>query len=349
MFLSAGLDSSVIASSLARLGAGAANVRALSVSFPDNPARDEAGVAEETAARLGLGIERLELRGDPSELRREAMGTLDEPLAYSAVATQAAVSRLASKAGMKVVLSGDGGDEVFGGYRWYEPELPGAVRRPGFLDLRGQLKARDRRMGDAYRAQSWHITHAQRVFPAMRADQASRLVGGLQAEACAELAIEALRRHDAPDLPDKRRAQRIDLMTFCADVVLPKVDRAGMAYGVEARPPLLDHRIVEWGLSRPVTEAHDARPKQALRDLLAARGLSHVLDLPKRGFSLKMAHRYDRRLLGRQADVATRGAGFERNWRRVLFSTGEAYGNKLDTLALFGEWMEQQEPFGGMA
>jgi asparagine synthase (glutamine-hydrolysing) len=346
LFLSAGIDSSIIASSIAEMGATSANVRALSVSFPENASRDEAHVAEQTAAILGLTVDRLELRGDQSRLQSQAMRTLDEPLGYSAVATQVAVSRLAAEAGMTVVLSGDGGDEVFGGYRWYETGPDQEAFRPGLFDFRARRRARDSQIDDRYRHRSWLLDHAQRVFPTLRPDHVADLLEGIGSEGAAILAEDALRRHDAPNLPQKRRAQRVDLLTFCSDVVLTKVDRAGMAFSVEARPPLLDHRIVEWGLSRPIADAFDAAPKNPLRSILRARGLGHLLDLPKRGFSLNTGHRSKRRERRSQIDVGLRVAGFSPAWRRVVHRDTHASETKFETLSLFSHWIDHQKPHG---
>ena len=340
LFLSAGIDSSIIASSVAGLGSLASKVCALSVSFPDNPARDEAAMAERTAAQLGLDIKRLALSGDPNQFHAEAMATLDEPLGFTAIATQAAVSRLAAEAGLKVVLSGDGGDEVFGGYRWYDPLQTAAVPpriRP--MDFRTWARARDYDRDTRFRQNSWLFDHAQSVLPSFRPDHVADMLEDMTLEHAVDLLETTLSRHDAPNLPAKRRAQRLDLMTFCSDAIVAKVDRAGMAYSIEARPPLLDHRIVEWGLSRPVTPAFDDEPKSPLRAILRARGLHHLVDLPKRGFSLNVQHRRSRLKYQRQIGPAMHLVGLQR-WRRNVDRSTHAVGTKRETLSLLAHWIE---------
>lgn len=150
---------------------------------------------------------------------------------------------------------------------------------------------------------------------------------------------EALSRHDAPRLPEKRRRQRIDLFTFCQDVVLPKVDRTGMAYGVEARPPLLDHRLVEWALSRPISAADDAAPKNALRRILTDRGLGFLLDQPKRGFSLQSKGRLSRHRMRAGISRHATDLGISPAWSRHLRSLrGDRL--ELDTLHFLAKWHE---------
>ncbi|MEM9523605.1 MAG: asparagine synthase (glutamine-hydrolyzing) [Pseudomonadota bacterium] len=340
LFLSGGLDSSVVAASIAALGSAGRGVTALTVGFPGRADADEAPIAERTARTLGLSLEILPLSKNARDYYREAVVALDEPLAYSAIVTQTAISRLAAEAGLKVVLSGDGGDEVFGGYRWYERLLdpPPPPRNP-FEHI---LPKHRRRAAEAARDRAWRalspvIAHAQSVFPGFRADQTAALLGRSEAE-IRDLAIAALARHDRPALPEKRRRQRLDLYTFCQDVVLTKVDRAGMAFGVEARPPLLDHRIIDWGLSRPVSEDFDARPKNALREIVRARGLGFLLDQPKRGFSLKSSDAPTRERMAADITADAADLGIARDWQTHMPRGMRHYGPRLALLHWLVLW-----------
>ncbi|MEM9585556.1 MAG: asparagine synthase (glutamine-hydrolyzing) [Pseudomonadota bacterium] len=349
LFLSGGIDSSVIAASIAGMGHHKADITALTVAYPDVATGDEAPVAERTAKILGMDLHRLELGARNIPSFKEAAGTLDEPLAYNAVVSQTAISELAAQTGLKVVLTGDGGDEVFGGYRWYAdvPDTVDAVRT-GWVERLKQLKpsnrlrVRERNMAASFRGQCKLFDHAARLFPAFRPEQTAQLLGTVTADACSDLLREALSRHDAPGMHWKRRRQRIDLYTFCQDVCLPKVDRAGMAFSIEARPPLLDHRIVEWGLSRPVTETYDAAPKNALRRIVENRGLGFLLSEPKRGFSLKMAATPDTRTMSREIDAQASALGLSDHWAQISHRRTQNYQYMMDTLYFLCLWRHAQ-------
>ena len=82
--------------------------------------------------------------------------------------------------------------------------------------------------------------------------------------------------------------QRVDLLTFCADSILMKVDKASMAHSLEVHVPFLDHRIIEWGLTQPVAPAEKTQGKQVLRHYLAADVPASILNHPKQGFSLNL-------------------------------------------------------------
>jgi asparagine synthase (glutamine-hydrolysing) len=351
LFLSGGIDSSVIASAVAGNGRGG-DIGASTIALPGGA--DESAVAEETARRLGLAWSRIGITAEEGgRMSALAVASLDEPLAYSAVITQYAVSRAAANLG-RVVLSGDGGDEVFGGYRWYKRlgAGPPLFTTHGLVTARlesaaGSLLApvasgrlRDRTAAARFAAASPLHGHLQRVFAGLRPDEIKDLMVGLSPARCEEVAIGALRRHDAPRLPFKRRMQRIDLMTFCQDAVLSKVDRTAMAFALEVRPPLLDHRIVEWGIARPLSPTDDSAPKGILRELVRRRGLSHLLSQPKRGFSLAGSAR-----LRKDFMVGTIGClcdsdelRLSPDWQSRLAADGSGYQNKLETLHFLSEW-----------
>ncbi len=297
VFLSGGLDSSLIASSLVR---HTNDVRALTIGYPNAPDEDEAPIAVRTAQELGIELSQLDLGFDTtSDFIGHAFAALDEPLGYSAIVSQMAISHAATKSGLKVVLSGDGGDEVFGGYAWYNPKMRASLgaggarfgwlssRMSGVLSLPGFAKSAALHREANFVNRSMIHRHMHAVFPALRSDEVCDLTQQISIAQAEEVAVEALRRHDAPDLPEKRRLQRIDLMTFCEGSVLPKVDRTSMATGLEVRPPLLDHRIVEWGLTQPISHHCDGAPKNAVRTILRRRGLDFLMAEKKRGFSLK--------------------------------------------------------------
>ncbi|WP_298976296.1 asparagine synthase (glutamine-hydrolyzing) [uncultured Roseobacter sp.] len=348
LFLSGGMDSSIVAASVANLGSEQAkNMTALTIAYPGNAASDEAPVAQRTADMLNLDFKVLSLNSASDHSYEKSVAALDEPLAYNAVVSQSAISELAAQSGLKVVLSGDGGDEVFGGYRWHEFARASdftLTPQRGFKNWLKRLKGKNRialheaALGDATRKLSDMSLHAFRVFPALRPDHVAQLMNGMSKSLCEDLLTSTLGRYDAPGLPWKRRMQRVDLYTFCQDVVLPKVDRAGMAYSVEARPPMLDHRIIEWGLSHPETDDFDAHPKNVLRKIVRDRGLGFLLDEPKRGFSLKLGTGPDPDSVVESIDRSREALGISSNWRNTLHDKTELLSIKMDTMYFLSLW-----------
>ncbi|WP_227272511.1 asparagine synthase (glutamine-hydrolyzing) [Roseobacter weihaiensis] len=354
VFLSGGLDSSLIASSLAAMNT---DVQALTIGYSDAPGEDEAPIAERTAELLGMAIERLNLNKETAtEFIDTAFAALDEPLGYSAIVSQMAISCAARGTGLKVVLSGDGGDEVFGGYRWYDTDMRGSLGQGGnilgYLSARftGPLRPRRLRRAASLSREASFVQrselhrHLHAVFPTLRPDEVEDVLTHVSADRAEELAIEALRRHDAPEMPLKRRLQRIDLMTFCEGSVLPKVDRTSMATGLEVRPPLLDHRVIEWGLSKPISETMDKEPKNAVRSILRRRGLDFLLTEKKRGFSLKGISQ----LSGKNMLNDLWSAGGERGLFHPASGTrlepsSHGYKMKIQSLYFFDRWMRKRE------
>ncbi|MFN3249937.1 asparagine synthase (glutamine-hydrolyzing) [Roseibium album] len=342
LFLSGGLDSSLLASSLVARGRANDNLVAITAAFPGNDRGDEAPIAKRTAKQLGIHLECLPFSSDVDPYFDAAVAAMDEPIAFNAIVTQAGVSQLASEAGLKVVLTGDGGDEVFGGYTWHYP----SARKPpslfdlcfgNFFDLRMVKRKISELKAARFEAKSEYFSYMRSVFSALRPDEISGIQTGSRAAQIEELLLEVFERHNAARLPDKRRWQRIDLYTFCQDVVLPKVDRTGMAYSIEARPPLLDHRIVEWGLSRPLSDPFDAFPKNAVRQILKKRGLGFLLNEPKRGFSLKSrgGPKIDKREFITQ-NVSK--VGLTKKWKPSVSRKSEARGHKIETLYWLSRW-----------
>lgn len=283
VFLSGGLDSSLVASSAARLNPDT-TLSAVSIGFPGSQ-DDEAGVAEETAGIIGLDWEKLDLSGELAEQHHNAaFAALDEPYSFSAIVTQNAVSSLAAQRN-KVMLSGDGGDEVFGGYRWYQ-NLD-ADPKHAKTSLGGLMSPKQKLQ--RFAARSPRHRNVRRISGAFAPENVADLVAGISASRVAGLVDSLIDQCDAPGLPLKRRLQRLDLMTFCADCICYKVDRSGMDYSLEVRPPLLDHTIIEKALAAPLDPTFDAEPKAIVRQILARRGLGHLLSQPKRGFSLKLS------------------------------------------------------------
>ncbi|MBK7643977.1 MAG: asparagine synthase (glutamine-hydrolyzing) [Planctomycetes bacterium] len=301
-FLSGGMDSSAVADSMAR-----AKVDPLvlcTVGFREEEF-DELAIAERTAQRLSARHHTARLEADPALALEELPWFFDEPLADPSCVPTLLVSRMAREH-VTVALSGDGGDEVFGGYRRYVFDvaenrarrllgragcraLAGVGRvypkldwAPRFLRAKSTLLELGREPARAYYASLTQLA---------REDALALLEPGLARSLADHDPFDAFEEHyRRPTVDDPLlRATYADFHTFLPDRILVKSDRASMGASLELRPPLLDHRLVERFVHLPAGEkVRGGRGKHALREALRARLPAEILDGPKRGFDIPL-------------------------------------------------------------
>jgi len=325
--LSGGMDSSVVVAAMAQ--ASPEPVRTFSVGFRD-PRYDERPLARAVAERWGTRHEELLLEPDATEVLPRLAEILDEPFADSSILPTHLVSELARRH-VTVALAGDGGDESFGGYERYRAvALARAlerVPRPALgLAARGARalpSGRTEMRSPAFRAARFLETAA--LDPAARYGRLMELFpAALRRELWADEVLAQLGAPapaaellGPPRAPGIRGLQLLDLETYLPGDLLVKADLASMAASLELRAPLLDHEVVELGLSLPDRlKASRTRGKLALRRAFAAELPPQVLDAPKRGFGVPIARwlREDLRELARDAllDDAARARGWFR-------------------------------------
>lgn len=293
-FLSGGIDSSLVVSLLAELGP----VRTFSIGF-DEAAFDESAHARRIAAHLGTDHTELRVTG------ADALGVVprlpelyDEPLADQSAIPTVLLAAMARR-DVAVALSGDGGDELFGGYDRYvrlaRAQPLAALPAPLGRGLVGAARATGRALPAAAR----RARTVERVGHAVAAGGTLGLYRSIASlwEQPAEVVIggrEAPSAFDGPPWPRRgdlvRRAMGLDATTYLPDDVLVKVDRATMAVGLEARVPLLDPRVVTWARTwaRPGTDG-PLGTKAPLRRVLARRVPPALWDRPKMGFGAPVA------------------------------------------------------------
>jgi asparagine synthase (glutamine-hydrolysing) len=278
-FLSGGIDSSIITALAARSVSG--KLQTFSVGFKQGTF-DETKIAREVAERYGTDHHRIELDDEETiELVREAVGKMDLP-SVDALNTYI-VSKKVAEQGIKVALSGLGGDELFGGYPSFRDvprmklisHLPASLRRG--LAIFGQLGKRvaELPIGGATELATWRRrfwTDAMLVRAHLPAPAAS-----------AEL---------NPDLPDDfSKISWAELTRYMRHLLLRDSDQMSMAVSLELRVPFLDHELVEFVLGLPGSQKRCNRTTKALliescRDLLPP----SVYQRPKMGFGLPMDH-----------------------------------------------------------
>ena len=303
-FLSGGIDSSTVVA-LMKAVAGDQKVRTFTIGFPVR-AYDESAAAAAVAQHLGTEHTQMIVTPDDAMSVVPYMADIyDEPFADASQIPTLLVSRL-TRQSVTVALSGDGGDEGFAGYNRYDAlphwqKLSGiplgmrslaarAVRAvaPRHWDLLlGTFGVRTPQAGDKFHKAA-HIATAPTVEELYR-----RLVSQWQApEEVVRGAPDLPHPADDPDLPrviadPTQRLQYLDFATYLPDDILTKVDRASMAVGLEARVPLLDHRVVEFALRLPdALKRSDGRGKYLLRQVLYRHVPRNLVDRPKTGFAI---------------------------------------------------------------
>lgn len=292
-FLSGGIDSSLVGVFMKRHARE--HVRTFTVGFKEK-SFDESGYAEAVAAYLGsqhtceiLAVD------DLLTLMPKFVEEYDEPFFdYSAFPVMA-VSRLARRS-VTVSLSGDGGDEVFGGYHYYR--IMHARQFAKRLPLTGLVGAglmkvprqRVRWLGEilARRAPASAYAFMRGVIK----DAGSILNPSLVADTHSLAHLFAERAAGYPrELSDAELAMRLDLCYTLPDDYLQKVDVGSMSFSLEARDPLLDPVIVEWGMRLPLQwKIRNGTNKYLLRKLAYRHLPRRIMDRKKMGFSLPMAH-----------------------------------------------------------
>jgi len=263
LFLSGGVDSGVLAALLQAHGAG--RIRSWSVGYAGTAMADELDEAALVAAHFGFDHTPLRLTL-PQVFGRipHSVWCADELMRdYASLPT----SILAQSAGaaVKVVFSGEGGDEAFAGYGRYHP-------RP----LERWFKALLHPGSGGFRTRGqWGRGWARRLFgPALRGAPGSD-----------RAAVLAAWRATPRDWSAMQRRQYVDLVTALPDNLLVKTDRMLMGFGLEGRVPFLDHRIVEFGLSLPDgLKVRRHQGKWLLKRWAQPRLPPGHLDRPKRGF-----------------------------------------------------------------
>lgn len=287
-FLSGGIDSSTVVALMQERARGP--VRTFSIGFEESD-YDEAPQARAVAAHLGTDHTELYVgREQAVGVARELPDLYDEPFADSSAIPTTLLSRL-TRRHVTVALSGDGGDELLGGYDHYAKlaRLIPLLRLPRPLRRVVAGAARRLPLGSIGRG----LAHLESDGPG---DLAERLISRHPAEllraACGEDGARSRETFQrafaaAPCADPVRRAMYADARTYLPDDILVKVDRASMSVGLEARVPILDHRVVRFALSLPLDLAwHQGRTKAPLREVAYRRIPRALLDRPKHGFGI---------------------------------------------------------------
>jgi len=295
-FLSGGVDSSLVVGLMAECSG--APVKTFSIGF-DEPAFDELEHARRVARHFGTEHHELVVRPDAMAILDAVVAHFDEPFADSSAIPTWYVSEMARRH-VTVVLSGDGGDELFGGYDRYLPDgrvvafdrySPAVVRRMAGMTAR--------RMPHGARGKNFlrHVARDDRgrYIDAIRLFSADEKPDLLTADASSRRTgtdpEQRLARHFERygQLPWASQMMRVDMETYLPEDVLTKVDRMSMAHSIESRVPLLDNLVIEFASRLPsAMKIKNGRRKHILKEVAATLLPRDLLDRRKQGFGIPL-------------------------------------------------------------
>jgi asparagine synthase (glutamine-hydrolysing) len=349
-FLSGGLDSSAVVASMARLMDQP--VDTFSIGFAESDF-NELGFARMVAERFGTRHHELVLEPSVVDIVEDIAWYLDEPFGDSSAIPTYLVSQMAAEH-VTVVLSGDGGDELFGGYEKYLVEdrereaLPGAAR--------AALRALGRLMPEGMRGRHF-VTHhgltaGERYLDASTLFRESEKRRLFRPEAYARLAAGDPWREESRAMLSGRghwlsELQNLDLERALPLDILTKVDRMTMAHSLEAREPLLDHKLLEFAATIPAAlQIRNGSGKHVFKQAMRGVLPDTVIDRHKQGFGVPLGHWFRGQLSGFLRDLLlsgpARGRGiFEPRYVQKLIERherGQDLGLHLWTLVSFELW-----------
>ncbi len=295
-FLSGGLDSSAVVGLMAE--ASSHPVQTFSIGF-DEPQFDELEHARTVAKHFGTEHHEFVVRPDGLSILDRLIGHFDEPFADSSAIPTWYVSEVARRH-VTVVLSGDGGDELFGGYDRYLPHprvtqfdrlsipagrrlagavwplLPHGVRGKNFL--RHVSRDHNGRYLDSvafFQADEKHALYSEGVRGALEGWDAEASLGAQFTRFAA--------------LPQHSRMMRFDFETYLPEDVLTKVDRMSMAHSIESRVPLLDNRVIDFAATLPAhLKIANGRRKHVLKEAVRSLLPPGIIDRKKQGFGVPL-------------------------------------------------------------
>lgn len=304
-FLSGGIDSSSVVGYMSQ--AMPDPVQTFSIGFEDET-YNELPDAQAVAAHFRTSHHVEILKPDFVHLTEKLVTHFDEPFADTSIFSTFLVSKVASEK-VKVVLSGDGGDELFAGYDTYRAEklsqyygrLPGTLRQSVLPKLAEWMPPQPAKKGlinqvkrmVAGGALDPSLQHTRWMIFLGLADKQLLYKSDLRATLNTNLVAAFFGGYfdQASQFDRLAQQQYVDVKSYLADDILTKVDRMSMAVSIEARVPLLDYHIVEFAMNLPAhMKLNGMRTKSILRRAVKHLVPHSVLEKPKQGFSIPMKH-----------------------------------------------------------
>ena len=318
-FLSGGMDSAAVLALMTKHSSRP--VQTFTIGFGD-PSYDEIDEARDTASVFAADHHERVVTPDAVRVAEALAIHYDEPFADASAIPMYYLAELA-RGQVKVCLTGDGGDELFAGYTPYADALA-RVAPPGMRLVRSAI-------GAAASLVPVHVRGKGRLST-MSLDPVDWFVWRRTVfpdyllEAVAEpdlISTGRLPQHQSADGiraasgPLLSRLQHWDQRHYLPDDILVKVDRATMAHSLEARCPLLDHRVIELAAAQPASEHGSAHAtKRLFKKVIAPWVPPEVLGRPKRGFGVPLRRWFHEGLIGWARDILVDPRTRQRGWTR---------------------------------
>jgi asparagine synthase (glutamine-hydrolysing) len=295
-------------------------VKTFSIGF-DDPSYNELEHARKVAKYFGTDHQELTIRPDAVNLVSDLIKHLDEPLADVSIFPTYLVSKLAREH-VTVVLSGDGGDELFGGYEWYVAQkiaryyryLPKAVKTHWMPSLMGLLPPSPKKKGpvnklkrfvegsalpERLRHFRWSSFLTEVSKQDLYTDELKQSVN--HGDTCSRFTAYL---DTCGEADPTWQEQFADVKTYLADDILVKVDRMSMANSLEARTPYLDYRVAEFAAGLPPgLKLKGLQTKYLLKRCMGAKLPPSILKRKKEGFSIPMKNWLQHELRPMMEDV----------------------------------------------
>ena len=357
-FLSGGIDSSLVVGLMAQTSG--ARVKTFSIGF-DEPAFDELEHARRVAQHFGTDHHEFVVKPDAVSILDRLVAHFDEPFADSSAIPTWYVSEMARRH-VTVVLSGDGGDELFGGYDRYVPH-PRVVAFDRYSPraLRHVAAIAAARLPHGVRGKNFlrHVGRDEqgRYLDSIRffgADEKPDLLAGdVRARLNGPDPETRLARHFErfSHLPWPSQMMRFDAETYLPEDVLTKVDRMSMAHSIESRVPLLDNEVITFASALPASlKIKHGRRKHVLKEVAATLLPREILERRKQGFGVPLGTWFRGDMRELFADTLLSPSSLQRGYFQPSFVrqvVDEHLAGKRDhtlrlwQLVVFEKWLQQ--------
>ncbi|HET6956575.1 MAG TPA: asparagine synthase (glutamine-hydrolyzing) [Vicinamibacterales bacterium] len=357
-FLSGGIDSSLVVGLMSEFSSS--RVKTFSIGF-DEPAFDELEHARRVAVHFGTDHHEFVVKPDGVSILDKLVSHFDEPFADSSAIPTWYVSEMARRH-VTVVLSGDGGDELFGGY---ERDLP----HPRVVAFDRYSPRALRRVAGIAAARLPHGTRGKNFLRHVGRDDRGRYLDAIRFfgadEKPALLTVDVQRAIDTLDpetllarrferfsqLPWPSQMMRFDAETYLPEDVLTKVDRMSMAHSIESRVPLLDNEVIDFASTLPASlKIKNGRRKHVLKEVAATLLPRDILNRKKQGFGVPLGTWFRGNLRELFADTLLSPSSLQRGYfqpafvRRIVdehLAGTRDHTLRLWQLVVFEKWQQQ--------